>query len=1198
MFACKCKAIIATRKTLILEMKMQKNIITILLIFQMIQMAQANNWLDLKPDSQMRLSQALELSHSNKAVKNKQGTNFVTVGDGNDCDFRLGTTKIQSAINSGATEIRIASNDTYEEIISINNPAINLTLRGGFANCTDADNNIQSNNPQDYTQITRADGLSGSVFNINALPQGNTTTFENLKIIGGNGQNATSGGSIQLGSTDSDVVLNNMWLTQGINNATGGGLSIISSNSTVILNNSAIFENIANQGGGIYCNDFSGLNKRATIILADDSRLDNNSSVVNAGGAYISTGCFLASFAGNATANMSLGIFSNKTDGDGGGIYANNGANILIFGHTLCDLTGACFGNTLSPASVNLNSANDDFLTANSGDENGGGIYATGVGTDVTITAGYLIANTTNGGLGGGGAVAVFDTASITVNHPGLDCWSLEKCNSFDENTAHFGGAIYSNESTVNVSHTFFENNRANSGLIVFSSGGSTTIESSVVFNNGNDGVVRYSDNYLFSIVGGNEMNILHSTIANNFAETAVFIVSAISVGTTLNLHSSIVHDQNSGDIISPSSGVVSSNCNITHEIISLTGTNNIVDDPEFVNSAQGDYHLQASSPAVDYCHQILTTLNKDIEFQEQGYDILSISNFLGSYDIGADEFYDKTFLTVGGDAACDINTATQSIQDAIDTGIGEIRVASNGAHNSTMTVDDLNLKLRGGYVDCDAANNDIQTTETELIVTGGLTEPVISISGDDQRNTIELENFIMTGQGTSAVDINVARADITLTNILIHNNNLAPGFLGGGVFISQSDVNLKMIDTLITENSATHGGGIFCEGLNANVVMSGNSGLSLNTTTGKGGGAYITLGCQFTMYSGTANPNVLSTTGISSNKADEEGGGIYVDLGGQVTLNGHEDCSQTCIGDNTNPVNINENQSNADNSVEDEDGGGIYMTGLGTEVNIYAGLITRNFGQNGGGVYVNDLASLTVARLMQDCWDLVKCNYFLQNIAPGIGTGGAIQNDQGFVNISNTYFEENIGRTGSALFALGSNSHNKIDSSVFNHNNDGDIRDKYVIRATNSASVEIVHSTFADNIISDSAVFGISTSSELRLLSSIVHEQQGDVLDVNPGTIIIDCLMAHETSSFTGTNVFLADPGFIDRDNRDYHLTAVSLAVDVCIENSLIPGTKDIDFESRGMQSHLVSNINGPFDLGADETEGSDILFINSFED
>jgi len=1165
-------------------------------------LAQANNWLELNPSTQNRLAQALAVSQSNhqSLEYNSQGNNAVTVGDGNDCDFRLGTNKIQAAIDSGADEIRIASNETYTAIISINNAAINLTLRGGFANCTDAENDIQSDDPKDYTQITRPIGISGSVFNINALPLGNSTQFENLKIIGGDGQGVTSGGSIRLESTDSDVVLNNVWLSQGINNATGGGLSVISSNTTVLFNNSAVFDNTANQGGGIYCNDFSGLNKTATIILDGNSRLNNNSSGFNGGGAYISTGCFLASFSGDVTADMSQGIFANVSDGDGGGIFANNGANVLIYGSTLCDLSGACFGNDSGPASVNFNRANNDFNTSNPGDENGGGIFATGVGTDVTITAGHLIANTTSGGAGGGGAIAVLDAASLSINHPGLACWNLDRCNLLAENSANLGGAIYSQDSAVKVFHSYFEHNRANSGLAAFSSGGTTAIEGSVIVKNGNDGVGTYSDNYLLSVVGGNVMNVLHSTITDNFAETAVFGISPISVGTLVNLHASIIHDVNSGDIISSGSGPISSHCNIGHEISSLNGSNNLADDPEFINSAAGDYHLLASSPAIDYCNQTFTNISQDIDFQSQGYDVLSINDFLGPYDIGADEFYDKTYLTVGSDAACDINTTSQNIQDAIDTGIGEVRIAANGNHNTTVSIVEKSLKLRGGYVDCAAANNDIQTTQTEIIVTFGAVEPAIRISGDTQAYQIEIENLILTGLNNSALLIENSHADITLKNMLIQNNDLATGLIGGGVNVSQGNVSLHIIDSQITQNTATHGGGLFCSGSAAEVVMSGDSGLTLNTTTGKGAGAYITLGCQFSLYSGDANPTPFSSVGIVANIADEEGGGIYVDLGGHVILNGHQDCTQECIGDNINPVSVNHNESNTGVS-GGEPGGGIYMTGIGTQVEIYAGLLLENLSPKGAGVYVNDFASLTVARLSQACWDPVKCNLFTKNrtlgVGGGNGTGGAIHNQQAFVTISNTYFEENQSKTGSVLFAVGNNSHNKIHSSVFNHNSNQGNSDEYVIGAIDSASVEIIHSTLADNFITDTSVFGIDSSSELILRSSVVHDQDGDVMNANPGTHIIDCLMAHESTSFSGTNVFVNDPGFVDRNNRDYHLTPDSVAIDLCAENLSTYDDNDIDFAPRGIDNLTTVNINGPYDLGADEAEDNDIIFKHSFE-
>lgn len=87
------------------------------------------------------LGQSLTSYHSLKNFsKNVAGT-VVTVGGDNFCNFRLGTTRIQDAINSGATDIRIASNTSYSENLSINNQSV--TIRGGYTDCSVAAGGIR-----------------------------------------------------------------------------------------------------------------------------------------------------------------------------------------------------------------------------------------------------------------------------------------------------------------------------------------------------------------------------------------------------------------------------------------------------------------------------------------------------------------------------------------------------------------------------------------------------------------------------------------------------------------------------------------------------------------------------------------------------------------------------------------------------------------------------------------------------------------------------------------------------------------------------------------------------------------------------------------------------------------------------------------------------------------------------------------------
>jgi predicted outer membrane repeat protein len=1173
-----------------------------ILLLLLNQCCQAESLWGLNSETEMRLSQALDLVYKESVNKqNKAGISFVTVGDDGACDFRVGSNKIQNAIDSNASEIRIASNATYEENIVIDNPSNSITLRGGFADCGQAQLNNQSSLIDDRTSVTRLNGQTNSVFSIRNALDSRVITFENLKIIGGNSQSLGSGGAVSLSETESDVIFNNVWLTGTNKSFTGGGLSVVSSNSTVILNNSDIFNNItAGSGGGIYCNNFTAQLKRASIVLAQDSNLYANFSDQSGGGASIGKDCLFTSFSGSATVNGEKGIYGNSAVNHGGAIEVSSGANVLIYGHLLCNFEGRCFGNNTDPASVYDNQAN---IIGNN--RNGGAISATGNGTDVTIVAGHVYDNHIDFNLtdfGAGGAISLTTQASLNIQHPNQDsaslpCWNTDRCNLFNNNTAATGGVIFTNDAEVNISHAYFEDNRANSGMGFYFSGNEViTIENSILNNNGDNGNGTYDDDNLIQATGSSSINLAYTTIADNDSDQVVFDIGSTA---SLDLQSSIIHDPDSGNVVNSTLGTIASNCVMAHETSSFAGTNKALDDPEFIDRLNRDYHLDPdSSPAIDFCDQYSTSLNKDIDFQERGFDNLSLSNFIGPFDIGADESYIKTFATVGGDVNCDFNTSNSNIQEAIDTRIGEIRIAANGTHNQTISVGNFNIKLRGGYADCSAAENDIQTTQTNLIVTQGSLEPVISISGISQRNNIELENFNMTSElGASAVTVINANADISLNNIMIQNNNLNPGFFGGGVFIAESFVDFNMIDTIISENSAPQAGGLYCRGTGAKITMSGNSGLALNTTTGKGGGAYITQGCRFTMYSGIANPTALSTIGISANIADEEGGGIYTDLGGKVILNGHKDCTQQCIGDDINPVSVNHNKSNSGIS-GGERGGGIYMTGLETTVDIYAALFSENQSPNGGAIYVNDQAVLNVSRLTEDCWDRIKCNYFFKNRALGAGTGGAIQNDQGSINISSSYFEENDGRTGSVLYAFGSNSQNRIEGSVFNHNSNQGTGDKYVIRAAVSASIDISHSTFADNFIANSTLFGISSDSELTLNSSIVHETEGDVFDINQGTLSIFCLMAHETTSFTGTLVLLDDPLFVDRANRDYHLDINnSPAIDICDDNLSEIQFNDIDFQMRGIDNPAITNVNGTFDLGADEATVIDLIFENGFE-
>ena len=78
-----------------------------------------------------------------EVIANRAGDEFVTIGTDAACDFNSALMGIQNVIETGAEEIRVASNGFYQENIDIFNR--NVVIRGGFATCADADDNNQIN---------------------------------------------------------------------------------------------------------------------------------------------------------------------------------------------------------------------------------------------------------------------------------------------------------------------------------------------------------------------------------------------------------------------------------------------------------------------------------------------------------------------------------------------------------------------------------------------------------------------------------------------------------------------------------------------------------------------------------------------------------------------------------------------------------------------------------------------------------------------------------------------------------------------------------------------------------------------------------------------------------------------------------------------------------------------------------------------
>jgi len=175
----------------------------------------------------------------------------------------------------------------------------------------------------------------------------------------------------------------------------------------------------------------------------------------------------------------------------------------------------------------------------------------------------------------------------------------------------------------------------------------SLDVEGSLIVNNGDDGNDGWGDTDTIRINGG-EVKLDFNTIADNDLND-----SAANINNTgdLDLFSSIVHNDD-GLNVYRGSGTLSQDCLMVNETDSLpASTQTFLDDPEFIDRAGGNFHLNVStSPAIDLCDTLFTSPDfNDSDNEARGFDDPIATNNLGPYDIGYDETYENDIIFTNG---------------------------------------------------------------------------------------------------------------------------------------------------------------------------------------------------------------------------------------------------------------------------------------------------------------------------------------------------------------------------------------------------------------------------------------------------------------------------------------------------------------------------------------------------------------------
>jgi hypothetical protein len=373
-------------------------------------------------------------------------------------------------------------------------------------------------------------------------------------------------------------------------------------------------------GGGVYC-ELGG-----TIIVADGSRLTNNLSWLNGGGIF-AYDCFVsieASGPPDASVGASNGVTANIALQNGGGIYAAGGSTVQLIGRSPSELA---------------------HVTYNESRNFGGGLFLVDSGTSAVARNAVINKNFADSG---GGVWVGIGGSSFTMDVDPLTCSGGRNCSILAENYASAGnsGAILvAGGSSATLRQTRISGNYALGGAqgSVSIVNGTLLIEGSEIFDNTSALDTEVSR---FYVPPSGSLTVAFSTLVEDTVSPTAGLFWVWS-GSTFRLLSSIVQADHTFRAPGVASGI---DCVITRELASFPAGGTFlttVVDPTFLfaNPAANDFRLKRGSEARDYCDNFhYTPVDDDIDNHPHGHEDTGVVNFIGPYDLGADEWQPDIF--------------------------------------------------------------------------------------------------------------------------------------------------------------------------------------------------------------------------------------------------------------------------------------------------------------------------------------------------------------------------------------------------------------------------------------------------------------------------------------------------------------------------------------------------------------------------
>jgi len=257
---------------------------------------------------------------------------------------------------------------------------------------------------------------------------------------------------------------------------------------------------------------------------------------------------------------------------------------------------------------------------------------------------------------------------------------------------------------------------------------------------------------------------------------------------------------------------------------------------------------------------------------------------------------------------------ATYIVTNTNDSGVGSLRQAVNDA-NANAGADSIDFSVTGTIT----LSSSLPSITDSLTITG---PSMANLTIDGNSNQL----FTFNGPPGSQL--------FHITGLTMIGGSST---YGGAIFLPQSDT-LTIDSCVISGNTASHGGGIYC---NSSTLTVQNSTISGNNATQGGGGISIEAGSTVTIDNATISGNTanvgggifndgnilhISNSSITGNGPVNTGGGIYNSSSGMMLTN----------------VTISGNTANA--------GGGI--TNASSTLPLINVTLSNNTGNPGKGIY------------------------------------------------------------------------------------------------------------------------------------------------------------------------------------------------------------------------------------------------------